>query len=425
MANKNYSRRDFLRITALGTASMAAATSGLKIAQAGSTFRSRSGRAAAATVSLIDPWSGAPDLNKAQIAQINRFMESHPNIKIERSDIVFGDFIQLLVQNAAARELPDIALIDNPNFHGFAALGVLTDLTDKVKSWGQADKYFPGHWATTVYDKANYGVPVFSNCLAWWVNTDMTKAAGVKTPTTWEELKASAKALTDKDRYALAVSGIHNEEGAFQFLAFLWSAGSDLATINDAGGQEALQLWVDLVKNGNMSKGMLGWDQGAVKDEFGNGRAAMMLNGPWMIPSMKKDYAKVNWEIAQIPKSKVFSSILGGENYGICKGSKNEDAAWEYISWTQEPENYKQFLKDAGMFPSRSDVAEDAYWTKDPVLNAFLENVKVARARAYGANYVEMSNALQDAIQAAVTGQSSVKDALDKAAKIITPLLPK
>jgi multiple sugar transport system substrate-binding protein len=394
----------------------------VKLAQAGSNLRRRA--RAATTITLIDPWSGAPDLNRAQAAQVKRFNDSHPNIVVERSDIVFGDFIQLLLQGAAAGELPDIALIDNPNFHGFTALGVLADLSDKIKAWGQADKYFPGHWATTIYGGVNYGVPVFSNCLAWWVNSDLIKTAGVKTPTTWDELKEAAKALTTKDRYALAVAGIHNEEGAFQFLAFLWSAGSDLATLNDEGGQAALQLWVDLVKNGYMSKGILGWDQGAAKDEFGNGRAAMMLNGPWMIPSMKKDYAQVNWEVGPIPKLKVVSSILGGENYGIAKGSKNIDAAWEYIAWTQEPDNYKQFLKEAGMFPSRSDVAEDPYWAKDPVLSQFLEGVKVARARAYGAKYAEMSNALQDAMQAAISGQSSVKDALDKAAKLITPLLP-
>jgi multiple sugar transport system substrate-binding protein len=423
MNSKKYSRREFLKVSTLGTAGLAAASSGVNLAQPGSISR-RSTSRATTTITMIDPWSGAPDLNKAQNAQVKRFMDSHPGITVERSDIVFGDFIQLLVQNAAAGELPDIALIDNPNFHGFTALGVLADVSDKIKAWGQTDKYFPGHWATTVYGGANFGVPVFSNCLAWWINSDMKKAAGLKTPTTWDELREAAKALTVKDRYALAVSGIHNEEGAFQFLAFLWSAGSDLATINDEGGQAALQLWVDLVKNGQMSKGILGWDQGAAKDEFGNGRAAMMLNGPWMIPSMKNDYAKVNWEIAQIPKAKVFSSILGGENYGISKGSKNIDAAWEYIMWTQEPENYKLFLKEAGMFPSRSDVAEDPYWTKDPVLSVFLEGVKVARARAYGAKYAEMSNALQDAMQSAITGQSTVKDALDKAALIIKPLLP-
>ena len=49
-------------------------------------------------------------------------MESHPNIVVERSDIPFGDFVQLLVQGAAAGQLPDVMLIDNPDFHAFASL---------------------------------------------------------------------------------------------------------------------------------------------------------------------------------------------------------------------------------------------------------------------------------------------------------------
>jgi len=252
----------------------------------------------------------------------------------------------------------------------------------------------------------------------------MKEEAGVDTPTTWDELREVAAALTNTEHYGAAVSGRHTEEGAFQFEVFLWSAGSDLATINDEGGQRALQLWVDMVNGGSMSQAILGLGQWATKDEFGNGRAAMMLNGPWCIPPMNSIYPDLNWEISAVPQDQVPASILGGENYGVTKDSPNADAAWEYIRWTQEPENYKQFLQDAGMFPSRSDVAEDPYWADDPVLSIFLEQVKIARARAYGANYAEMSNALQDAIQAALTGSKSVQDALDGAAAIITPLLP-
>jgi multiple sugar transport system substrate-binding protein len=76
------------------------------------------------------------------------------------------------------------------------------------------------------------------------------------------------------------------------------------------------------------------------------------------------------------------------------------------------------------MFPSREDAAEDPYWADDPVLSVFLEGVKVARPRAYGPNYSQMSNAIQDAMQAAISGQSSVEDALNTAQEIITPLLP-
>jgi multiple sugar transport system substrate-binding protein len=422
MSTKKLTRREFLRTGALGTASIVAAASGMQLTAA-SPRLARRARQNKITLTLIDPWSNT-SFGEAHNAQLQRFMDSHPNIAIERSDIPFSDFRQTLIQGAAAGELPDIALIDNPDFHAFAALGVLADITDQIAAWGEADKYFPGHWSSTVYEGVNHGVPVFSNCLAWWMNSDMKAAAGVDTPTTWDELKAAAQALTEGDRYGVVMDADHSEEGVFQFLAFLWSTGSDLATINDENGQKALQLWVDLVNEGSMSKGILGWNQWAVKDEFGNQRAAMMLAGPWFIPEMNNSYPDVKWEVSAIPKDKEFTSILGGENYGITKDSPNIEAAWEYIAWTQEPENYKQFIQELGMFPSRSDVAEDPYWTEDPVLSVFLEAVKVARARAYGAHYLEMSNAIQDAMQAAISGQSSVKDALDKAAGIITPLLP-
>jgi multiple sugar transport system substrate-binding protein len=268
-------------------------------------------------------------------------------------------------------------------------------------------------------------VPCFSNCLAFWTNSDMKKEAGIEPPVTFDDLRTAAKKLTAGSRFGIAMDADHSEEGVFQWLAFLWAAGSDLGTINDAGGQKALQLWVDLVNEGSMSKGCLGWNQWAVKDEFGNKRAAMMLSGPWFIPEMKKSYPDVKWEVTALPKDKIVTSILGGENYGVIKTSPNIDAAWEYIAWTQDPANYKPFIQQLGMFPSRSDVATDPYWTSDPVLNTFLEAVKVARPRAYGAHYLEISSAVQDAMQAAISGQSSVKDALDKAAATITPLLPK
>lgn len=412
MSTNKMNRRDFLKAGAMGAASLTFLAKGINFVRAQDQV----------TLTLIDPWA-ATTFGEAHDAQIQRFMESHPNITIERSAVNFNDFVQLLVQGAAAGELPDIALIDNPDFHRFAALGVLADLTSQINSWGEAELYFPGHWGSTVYQDVNYGIPCFSNCLAWWTNTEMKEAAGVEVPTTWDELREVAKALSSREHYGAAVSARHTEEGAFQFEAFLWSAGSDLATINDEGGQKALQLWVDMVNEGSMSQGILGMGQWAVKDEFGNRRAAMMLNGPWNIPDMNASYPDVKWEVSAIPMDKMPSSILGGENYGITKDSPNVDAAWEYVAWTQQPDNYARFIKELAMFPSRSDVAEDPYWAEDPVLGVFLEQIKIARARAYGANYGEMSNALQDAMQAALTGSSSVKDALDKAAAIITPLI--
>ena len=53
----------------------------------------------------------------------------------------------------------------------------------------------------------------------------------------------------------LAVSAVKSEEGTFQWLPFLWETGEDIPTIATEGGQRALQLWVDLVNQGQYVEG--------------------------------------------------------------------------------------------------------------------------------------------------------------------------
>jgi multiple sugar transport system substrate-binding protein len=371
---------------------------------------------------------GDPDTNanaKATIDQHQRYMDAFPNIKIERTAIPFADLKTKLLQGATAGQLPDIAVIDNPDHQAFAALGVLEDLTDRVSAWGQASAYFDGPWKSTLWQGKNYGIPDNSNCLVLWYLTDVASAAGVNPPTNWDELKAAAAALTSGDRFGLAVSGVKSEEGTFQWLPFLWETGEDIPTIDSDGGHRALQLWVDLVNAGNMSKGILGWTQGDVKDQWVNGKAAMMINGPWQIPVIKQDAPDLKWNVVTLPVDKQGASILGGENYSIIKGGKNVDACWDFLTWTQQPENLKPYLLEAGKLPSRQDLSDDPAWTGDPVLKVFIEQLKVAKPRAYGDKYPQISNAIQEAIQAAVSGQTDVASALKTASQAIQPLLPK
>jgi multiple sugar transport system substrate-binding protein len=173
-----------------------------------------------------------------------------------------------------------------------------------------------------------------------------------------------------------------------------------------------------------MSPGILGWNQQDVLAQFQNRKAAMMINGPWQIPTLKKDNPDLKWQVVTLPQDKQGASILGGENMAIVKGGKNIDAAWELISWTQTPDNLKAYLTQAGKLPSRQDLANDAAWTGDPVLKVFIEQLKVAKPRAYGPKYPEISNAIQEMIQAAISGQKPVDAAVADAAAKITPLLP-
>jgi len=410
--SRSINRRTLLKTTGAVAASALSAPAFLRHASAQD----------AVTLTWWDYYDGSN--GEALEAQLATYKDVAPNVTIERTYIPFADLKQKLLQGAAAGDLPDIVIIDNPDHQAFASLGVLEDVTDRVTEWGQASSFFEGPWNSTVFQDRNYGIPDNSNCLVLWQNDDLLTAADVATPTTWDELTAAVTALSNDDVYGLAVSAIKSEEGTFQWLPFLWETGADIPTIDSEGGRKALQLWTDYVANGWMSKAILNWKQGDVLGQFQNGKAAMMVNGPWQIPALRTDTPDLKWSVAVLPQESQAASILGGENAALIAGGSNIDAAWDLLLWRQTDEPLKSYLLQAGKLPSKADLAQDEAWTGDPVINVFIEQLKVAKPRAYGDQYPDISAAIQDAIQAAVSGESPVEDALAKAQGIITPLLP-
>jgi multiple sugar transport system substrate-binding protein len=370
-----------------------------------------------------DYYQGTGD--NAVNSMIRRYTKTHPSVKIKRQYVPFASFKQKLLQGATTGQLPDFVVVDDPDNASFAKLKVFTDLTQQIKDWGKADLFLDAPYKTTLWEGHNYGVPMVSNCIVLWYNKPFLQQAGVKPPTNWDELKQTAAALTKGGRHGLAVSGIQSEEGTFQWLPFLWQSGADIPTINSAGGKAALGLWVDMVKSGSMSRGILNWAQADVLNEFIHGRAAMMVNGPWQLPVIKAEAKNLDWGVTVLPKGKQSASVLGGENLAISTACKNVDAAWRFIEWMEEPGNFKQLQIDTGNLPSQKQLLKDPYWSKDPVYSVFAQQLLVAKPRAYGPNYPKISDAIQKAMQAAISGQSSVDDALAKAQETITPLLPK
>jgi multiple sugar transport system substrate-binding protein len=337
--------------------------------------------------------------------------------------VPFPQLKQKLLQGATAGDLPDIVVIDNPDHSSFAALGVLADISDQVKAWGQASQYFEGPMQSTIYEDRNYGIPDNSNCLTLWANTSALKGAGVEMPGDWDALRSAVAKLTHGRQKGLAVSAVKSEEGTFQWLPFLWAAGADLDSLDSDGGRAALQLWVDFVQAGQMSESVVNWDQAAVLQQFENERAALMVNGPWQIGVIEADKPKLKWQVAPLPKDQTSASVLGGENLAITASSKHVDAAWEFIEWTQEPDRLRAYNITAGKIPSRKDVAQDPHWTEDPALKAFVEQLEVAKPRAYGPKYPEISAAVQDMLQSALTGDQPVDAAVSTAAGKVKPLL--
>lgn len=213
------------------------------------------------TLSWWDTY-GRDGTEKSVIDAIAKYEEAHPDVKIERVSVPFSEMQRKLLLAMVGGELPDIMIVDNPNHQALSAAGATADLTELVEQWGEADQYFEGPWESTMYQGRNFGIPFGSNNLALFYNNDLLEEAGVKPPTTWDELKEAVPHLAGTtDGYPFSVAAVRSEEGAFQFLPFLWQAGGDLHQLDSEATREALALWKEFIDSGYMSREVLSLNQ--------------------------------------------------------------------------------------------------------------------------------------------------------------------
>ncbi|GKQ37322.1 sugar ABC transporter substrate-binding protein [Streptomyces sp. A012304] len=403
-------RRGFLRVAGAGAAALGL---GPALASCGSNQQS-------GTVTLT--WWDYFTLDNFQpaFARLISDIESNVDVRIERRTFPFADLERQLTLGAVSGDLPDIAIVDNVSMNSLGGSGLLADLTERVEEWGQADKYYEGPWAGCQVDGRTLGLPNNSNCLALYYNAGLLDAEGVRPPTTWDELAAAAQRLTSGNRFGLALSAIRTEEGVFQFLPFLWQAGGDLNTFATHGAT-ALSFLDDLVAKGSLSEQCVGWTQQDVNTRFLTQRAAMQINGPWQLPTIRP--SNVEYGVVALPRDKEAATCLGGENWVVMESSQNQDKAWEVLEYAQRPSVLVPYLVALGNLPARKDLASAGTWASDPALRLFLSQLPLARPRQYGPRYADASTAIAEAEQAVLTGTAAPSAAARSAAAKIDKAL--
>lgn len=349
--------------------------------------------------------------------EIQKYNESQDQVTVEAKYVPFADFKKQLSIGAAAAELPDIVIIDGPDHASYASMGIFADITGKF----DVSQYYDGPISSCTLDQKLYGVPFGSNCLALYYNEDMLNAAGQKVPTTWDELKATALALTTDKVSGFAFSSVQNEEGTFNFMPWIWSTGNDSFTINNESGIKALSFIGDLVKEGCMSKEVINWTQGDVMNQFISGNLAMMINGPWQVPTMREQAPDLKWKVALIPQASQYASVLGGENFAIIDND-NVDASLAFVNFISSKDEVKGYIDQFGYIAARKDVAETQF-SGDEIMKKFADQMQYAKPRGPHANWPEISDAISLAFNQVITEVNTPQEAAEEAQHRIDGIL--
>ena len=357
---------------------------------------------------------------KALDEMIATYNESQDAYNMTAKYVPFADFKKQLSIGASASELPDLVILDSPDHASYASMGIFADITGKF----DVSTYYEGPVASaTLYDTL-YGVPFGCNCLALYYNEDMFETAGItEAPTTWDELKEAAEKLTSDNVTGLAFCSVQNEEGTFNFVPWLWSTGATSYEINSENGIRALSFVKDLIDSGVMSKECINWTQGDVMNQFISGNVAMMINGPWQIPTMREEAPDLNYNVALIPMDTEYASVIGGENYAVVSGG-NEDGALDFLTYATQEEQVIFMMTQMGYISADKEIAAAQFTDEgDAIYKKFVEQMEYAQARGPLPEWPEVSDAISLAFNEVMTGSASPEDAAAEAQATIDSIV--
>ena len=363
-----------------------------------------------------------------------QFQASHPGVTVKRQYVPFANLDTKLLTQAAGHDLPNLLAVDNPFVSTMISTGQVVPVSGMTGF--SAKGYFPAVINEGLSGGKYYSLPVAgANSIALIYNIAMLKAANVSPPTTWAQLLTAAKALTTSDHYGIALTCEAAEDTTWQWEPYFWSNGGKFtfANIASSAGVSALNVWKQLIDDGSASKDCLQWSQTpAASTQFIDGKAAMMVNGPWNFPTMNQSklFYGQQFGIVPVPVNSPGQHVivpLGGEDWMVSKsgGTEAQQMAFAYINGMQTAAMELKLAKLFGYLPAKVTVAKTYVKQAGPEWSVYVNQTLYAHPRTLGlgVKYPKISQAVWTAIQAALSGSKPVQGALNTAQSQISAIL--
>ena len=386
----------------------------LSLACASTLFAATAVTASAADKKEVVIWDYFETDAQKQMMQslIDEFNASQDEYEASHVYVPFADYEKQLTLGIASGELPDLVILDGCGMASFIQLGLFGDISDADINW---DEYMEGPMESTMLDGKHYGIPFATNCTALFYNKDLFDAAGIDYPdenTTWDEFHEMAKALTKDGVSGFGNAATNTDEGTFQCLQWLYTAGGSYTDIED--GVDAYKLMQEMIEDGSWTKECVNWTQSDVNNNFMAGNLAMQQNGPWQIPGIEANAPDLNYGVTVLPKkdadSEQATSILGGENMGVVN-KDDTSGAEAFLKYYDQTDVMVDAMKQYGSYPPKTEAAKDSYWTDDPIQKAFLTRIDTSIPRGPSAAWPSYSSAIQTGFQEVMTSAKTPEQA--------------
>jgi putative chitobiose transport system substrate-binding protein len=378
----------------------------------------------------------APKFNRYFTDLTTQFNQKNPNLDAVWVDMNWDQIQPKLIAAIAAGNPPSLVNFNVPWVHDFARQGNILALDEYLG----ADKnlYQANALNDVSYKGKIYAFPWYNSVSVIAYNKELFNKAGIKAPPkSFDELLTQAKTISEKTKVPAFAPKLSAESGG-SFINWFYYAGLPViengkAVFNSPQHIALLQKFADLYKAGAMPKDVFKMEFEQEIASYNTQRIAMMTTAPQALKRTQTDskaiYAKTDIAAFPIAEGKM---AFGGwmMDYVIPTGTKSPADAAKLGKFITSDAAQLAFSKETGTtFPSTKLAATDGYFMSGAKSNDPVEKSRAIAALSIGnaktltlepgilPDETTMQRALQNEVQAAITGRKSAKAALDAAVK--------
>ena len=363
---------------------------------------------------------------------IAAFNESQDAIEVQSYHLpqdannLHDDFVNKLVSEDTSI---DVMALDVVYIAEFASAGWIENL-DEVYTEDELSTYLDGTVAGAMYDGSLYAAPWFTNASALFYRTDVLEELGItEVPTTYQGWMDVYEQLPEDSgiKYAFCYQGSQSEAMVCNWIEFLASFNASVfdeegsPVCNSEEAIAATQMMADLIGT-YAPEGTTTYAETEAQQVFQEGKSltCRTWSGTWnTFNNPKESDVAGNVGMTVLPVNAdgdTAHSCLGGLDLVVNTyiSDEQKEAANTFIKWMTTEEEEKAFCLNSSQPPTVKAVYSDADVLEAiPFYADFYSIIENGKGRPSSPDYALLSDAIQRNVHAALTGESSVEDALN------------
>lgn len=346
------------------------------------------------------------EAEKVQRQIIDEWNASHPNIQVKYEVIPWQEYYEKFLTAVRSHSAPDVSEGSSYQPLLFAPMGELLPVDDIIKKWeksGRLKDMVSENYRNYFWNSHYWALPNQVDPRVIFYRKDVFEKAGIKPPTTWEEFRAAAKALTRDtngdgriDFYGFA-TGLNKGFGGDHTMAnFMIQAGASTfdkdgkLVFNSPATVRTLEFLRDLiVVDKVVPPGAASMNLEDAETVFLNGDAAMVFTTTWFLFRLDSEGAKIKDKVAVLPILEGPGGpgnryMLGWTNpVMVYKQTKHPKEAMQLLEYLTEPKNLSR-LYETGLFmwPAERKFFKLNFYNSDQ-LHKDITNLVVPRVKDY------------------------------------------